>query len=184
MATLSPPLRADAAANRQRLVEVARAAFADDPEVSLNFIAKTAEVGAGTLYRHFPTRDALVLAANRAEIDSLVTLAHSLADELPPLEALRTWCHSLIGHVRRQRGFAQVLQAALSEEEQARTFRPIADAISHLLDRCAAAGMIGTDIDALDLQLLFSFMWQIRTDEGEARGRRGVDLVIRGLQER
>jgi AcrR family transcriptional regulator len=82
-------LRADARANRDRILDVARDALATDPAASLNSIAKAAGVGAGTLYRHFPSRESLVLGVYRKEIDTLVALAPVLLARHPPLQAFR-----------------------------------------------------------------------------------------------
>ncbi|WP_244182280.1 TetR/AcrR family transcriptional regulator [Gluconacetobacter entanii] len=79
-------LRADAQANRDRILDIARDAFAADPGVSLNAIAKAAGVGAGTLYRHFPSREALLVGVYRKEIDELVSLAPDLLANHPPLQ--------------------------------------------------------------------------------------------------
>ncbi len=174
--------RSDAKANRERLLATAQRAFADDPGASLNSIAKAAAVGPGTLYRHFPTREALIVAAYRAEIESLIALSHSLTAQMPAIAALRAWCHQLIAHVRRQRGFAEVLRAALSEQEREEAYRPVIDAIAHLLRAGEEAGAIRRATDPGDLQLLLSFIWQIRSTAGEERARRAVDLIIRGLE--
>ena len=84
-------LRADARENRDRILDVARGALAADPSASLNSIAKAAGVGPGTLYRHFPSREALVLGIYRQEIDAMVALAPVLLAEHPPLRAFRLW---------------------------------------------------------------------------------------------
>jgi AcrR family transcriptional regulator len=173
--------RSDAKANRARLLSVARDALAADPAASLNSIAKAASVGPGTLYRHFPTREALVVAVYRAEIENLIALSRALTDQLPPIDAFRSWCFRLIEHVRGQRGFAELLQAAMSEQERADAYRPVIDAIDHLLKACEASGAIPHAADPGDIQLLLGFIWQIRTGEGELRARRIVDLIIRGL---
>lgn len=173
--------RSDARANRERLLETAREALADDPGASLNSIAKVAGVGPGTLYRHFPSREALLLAVNRAEVEGLLHLAHDLARDHPPVEAFRHWCHRLIDHVVRQRGFRETLQAALSLPEQEAAYRPVRDAIEHLLRACEADGAIAPGIDAKDVQLLLSFIWQVRTDAGERRAHRVVEVILKGL---
>lgn len=173
--------RSDAKANRERLLTTAQLAFAADPAASLNSIAKLADVGPGTLYRHFPTREALVVAVHHAEIENLISSPHRLTEQMPPIEALRAWCHQLIAHVCKQRGFGEVLKAVLSEQEREEAYRPVIDAIAHLLQACEAADVIRQGNDPGDIQLLLSFIWQIRTAEGEKRAKRGVELIIRGL---
>jgi AcrR family transcriptional regulator len=175
------PSRSDAKTNRDKLLEVARAALAADPAASLNSIAKSALLGPGTLYRHFPTREALIVAVYRAEIENLIAVSRELTEQLPPIEAFRTWCHRLLVHVRKQRGFAEVLHAALTEQERVNAYRPVIGAIAHLLTVCEAAGAIQSGMDPGDIQLLLGFIWQIRSEEGEHRARRGIDLIIRGL---
>src|SRR4030081_758490 len=92
--------RADAQRNRIRLLETAKAAFAEKgPGASLDEIARTAGVGAGTLYRHFPTRDALIEAVYRNETEQLVAAATRLADTHPPMTALREWLLSFVDYV-------------------------------------------------------------------------------------
>src|ERR1700753_3364158 len=97
-------LRADARANRDRILDVARDALATDPAASLNSIAKAAGVGAGTLYRHFPSREALVLGVYRKEIDALVAMVPVLLAEHPPLQAFRMWCDRLAKFGRMKHG--------------------------------------------------------------------------------
>ncbi len=97
-------LRSDARANRDRVLEVARDALAADPEASLNAIAKAAGVGAGTLYRHFPSREALVLGVYRNEIDALVKLVPTLLNKHSPLRAFHIWCDRLIQFGKMKHG--------------------------------------------------------------------------------
>src|ERR1700741_3308927 len=87
--------RADAVRNRERVLEAAKAVFsAGGAEASLEAVARTAGVGIGTLYRHFPTREALFEAVYRREVQQLADLADRLEDENDPVEALRRWMHS------------------------------------------------------------------------------------------
>ena len=181
MSPTAAPLRSDAKANRAKLIETARKALTADPDASLNSIAKTAGVGAGTLYRHFPNREALIVAVNRAEIEQLLEIAHELLEQHAPIEAFRLWCHLLIDHVVRQQGFREVLRAALSQPEQEEAYMPVRMAIDRLLRECEAVEAIEMGIEASDVQLLLSFIWQIRTPAGERRAHRAVEIVLRGL---
>src|SRR5580700_7544652 len=115
-------LRADAQANRDRLLEVARDALTADPKASLNSIAKAAGVGAGTLYRHFPSRESLVLGVYRKEIDALVALAPTLLGKYPPLKAFRLWCDRLAKFGRMKHGIADILHAVVSEQDLKETY--------------------------------------------------------------
>ncbi|SFR88891.1 TetR/AcrR family transcriptional regulator [Sphingomonas jatrophae] len=174
-------MRDVAQANYERLIEVARAALAADPASSLNSIAKTAGVGPGTLYRHFPTRGALIVAVYRAELEQVITIARDLGERLTPVEALRAWCHRLVELARQQHGFVELLHAVTTEQERHEAHLPVLAAISHLFDACRAAGAIAGDIDAIDLQLALSFIWHVRSEEGERRAHRVVDVVLDGF---
>src|SRR5215472_17126746 len=104
--------RTDAQRNRERILEVAKEAFTRyGADASLDDIAKQAEVGPGTLYRHFPTRDALIEAVYRSEVEKIAAVARKLADELPPLEALRTWMLLFIDHIATKQIIAPALNS-------------------------------------------------------------------------
>ena len=104
--------RADAERNRARLLETAKAAFAEKGSAaSLDEIARIAGVGAGTLYRHFPTRDALVEAVYRNETEQLVAAADRLAKTHPPLAALREWLSLFVDYIATKHGMSEVLNS-------------------------------------------------------------------------
>jgi AcrR family transcriptional regulator len=175
-------LRADARANRDRILDVARDAFATDPAVSLNSIAKTAGVGAGTLYRHFPSREALVLGVYRKEIDALVALAPVLLTKHPPLQAFRLWCDRLAKFGRMKHGVADLLHAVISDRDFQETYWPMLDAVRRLMDACEGSGDIRPGADAEDFLTLLGLLWQIPpTPAGEARVKRILALTFRGL---
>ena len=97
--------RADSVRNRERVLQAAKAVFAaGGPEASLEAVARQAGVGVGTLYRHFPTRQALFEAVYRHEVEQLVELAEQLRTDLPPLEALRSWMHANVAFVATKKG--------------------------------------------------------------------------------
>lgn len=176
------PRRADAQQNRERILEVARDALASAPEASMNSIAKAAGVGAGTLYRHFPNREALVLGVYRKEIEQMVELAPALLAKHPPLVALRLWFDRLAHYGRIKHGLADVLHAAMNEGVLSETYGPMVGAIDRLLRACEFAGAIRGGVDAEDVLLLMGFLWRIEPGrEGEARARRLLDLVIEGM---
>lgn len=111
------PLRADARRNRDRLVEVATAAFGDSGvDVALEEIARRADVGIGTLYRHFPTREALVLAVYRKQIDDLETAARELPLAHPPGAALRLWMQGFVAYGAVKRGLMALLKSMMETE--------------------------------------------------------------------
>src|ERR1700753_2617350 len=118
-------LRADARANRDRILDVARDALATDPAASLNSIAKAAGVGAGTLYRHFPSREALVLGVYRKEIQALVGLAPDLLGRYGPWEAFRRWCDRLADYGRVKSGLSDVIHATITDVDFQETYWPM-----------------------------------------------------------
>jgi len=126
-------MRADARLNRERILSVAYKAFADDPDVSLNTIGKLAGVGAGTLYRHFPTREDLILAVYRQELQSMVDSVHDLVAEYPPLEALRVWFLRLADFARVKHGLGEALQTAAGKDVADEADTPVTEAVAALL---------------------------------------------------
>jgi AcrR family transcriptional regulator len=175
-------LRSDARANRDRLLEVARDAFAAAPGASLNSIAKAAGVGAGTLYRHFPTREALILAVYRKEIQALVDLAPALTARHPPLKAFQLWCDRLAQYGRIKHGLADVLHAALTVRDHQDAYGPMVGAVDHLLRACEASGAVRSGANAEDVLLLLGFLWRIKPGAaGAAQASRLLALVLRGL---
>src|ERR1700761_7231055 len=105
--------RADSVLNRERLLEAATEIFAaGGPQASLEAVARRAEVGIGTLYRHFPTRESLFDAVYRREIDQLGDLADRLASEPDPVAALRAWLHAQVHLIAAKRGMIEALQLA------------------------------------------------------------------------
>src|SRR5262249_28404847 len=122
-------LRADAQQNRQRILEAAREALAASGAASLNSIAKRAGVGPGTLYRHFPNREALVLAVYRYDVQQLADAAPKLLADHPPIEALRLWFDRLAHYGMIKHGLADVLHAATSDGLVGDTYEPVIGAI-------------------------------------------------------
>ena len=181
MAGEDAKLRTDARANRDRILEVARDALAADPEASLHSIAKAAGVGQGTLYRHFATREALVLGVYRNEIDALADLAPKLLTKHKPLQAFRLWCDRLIKFGKMKHGVADLLHAARSDQDFD-AYRPMMDAVGQLIAACKASGELGAGADAEDFLMFLGFLWQIPpTPAGEARVKRLLALAFRGM---
>jgi AcrR family transcriptional regulator len=175
--------RADAQRNRARILEVARAAFAADPLASMNAIAKGAEVGAGTLYRHFPTREALLLAVYQDDIDNLTDeITRSLSTQ-EPLDAFRDWARRLAASVRTKHGLGDAISAPESQALIERTTGPVVAAIGRLLDAAAARGDIRAGIDPHDVLLLMSGLWRVPPgDAGLEQADRILELVIESLR--
>ena len=175
-------LRADARANRDRILDVAREALASDPAASLNSIAKAAQVGAGTLYRHFPSRESLVLGVYRKEIDTLVALAPALLAKHPPLQAFRTWCDQLAKFGRMKYGVADIVHAATSDQDLQETYRPMVGAVRQLIEACEGSGDILHGNDPEDFLVLVGLLWRIPPDAaGQARVKRLLAVAFRGL---
>ena len=178
--------RADAQRNRDGLLEAAKAAFTEaGPEASLEEIARRADVGIGTLYRHFPTRDAIVEAVYRREVQHLADAAPRLADDLPPAEALRAWMGVFIDYIAAKKVIAPALKSlvgggsALYADSSAR----INGAIALLVERARASGDIRPDADSADLlRALIGFAYVNSAPDWEASARRLIDLLIDGLK--
>ena len=146
--------RRDAQLNRERILEVAKAAFTrHGAEASLDEIAKQSGVGAGTLYRHFPTRDALIEAVYRSEVEKLVAAQQKFAATMPPVEALRAWMLLLVDYIAAKHIIAPALNAVVGGAsklyESSRS--QIQGAMEALVERAKKSGEIRRDVDASDL---------------------------------
>jgi AcrR family transcriptional regulator len=177
------PARADARQNRARILEVATAALARDGDASLNSVAKLAGVGAGTLYRHFPNREALVLAVYRAEVQRLADDVPGLLAEHPPLDALRTWFSRLAASIRLKQGLGDALTAANHAAATAESYGPVIAAIRTLLAAGEADGSIRPGLDPDDVLMLMGAVWRVPAGEdGRDQAERLLDLVVESLR--
>lgn len=177
------PPRADAQRNRTRILDAAGAALAADPEASLNAIAKRAGVGAGTLYRHFPTREDLVLALYGHEIEHLAGTVDALLAEGSATDALRTWFLKLARLIGLKHGLGDALDTAAAREAIDATYAPVLGAIRRMLDACAATGELRADLDASDVLMLMSCIWRVPdTPAGAAQAERLADTVLAALR--
>ena len=175
-------LRADARANKDRILDVAREALMADPVASLNSIAKAAGVGAGTLYRHFPTRESLVLGLYRKEIASLVTLAPSLLAKNSPVQALRLWCDRLVRFGKMKYGVADIVHAATSAQDRQEHYGPMLGAVRQMIEACERSGDIPAGTNPEDVLVFLGLLWRIPpTAAGEDRIRRLMALAFRGI---
>jgi AcrR family transcriptional regulator len=178
--------RADAQRNRDGLLEAAKGAFAEaGAEASLDEIARRAGVGIGTLYRHFPTRDAIVEAVYRREVQQLAEAAPRLVGSLPPAEALRAWMGLFIDYIAAKKVIAPALKSlvgggsALYADSSAR----INEAMALLVERARASGDIRPSADSADLlRALIGFAYVNAGPDWEASARRLIDLLIDGLR--
>jgi AcrR family transcriptional regulator len=185
-ATVPKKPRADAERNRTRLIEVAKAAFTDTgPEVSLEEIARIAGVGIGTLYRHFPTRDAVLEAVYRREVQQLAEAAGRLLETQAPVAALRAWMGLFIDYIATKKIIAPALNSLTGGTAVlfASSGVLIKSAVTLLVERAVAAGDIRRDVDPIDL--LYALVGFANANNGpgwEPSARRLLDILIAGLQ--
>ena len=178
--------RADAERNRIRLLDAAKAAFAEKASAaSLDEIARAAGVGIGTLYRHFPTRDALIEAVYRNETDQVARAAARLAETYPPVVALREWLLLFVDYMAAKQGMAEALNSIVGggSELRAASGEQVKQAIASLADAAVASGEISLDIDPLDLLRALAGVAHISAGpEGRDAARRLVDILIAGVR--
>ncbi len=177
--------RADAIRNRERVLEAAKAVFsAGGPDASLEAVARQAEVGIGTLYRHFPTRENLFEAVYRHEVDQLSEFAEQLKRDALPVEALRRWLHANVQLVATKKGMlaALALAAYTPSELYAYSFDRLTKAVGALLERAVAAGEIRADITSEDILRALVGMCYMHDQPGwQAAVLRLVDVFVDGL---
>jgi AcrR family transcriptional regulator len=178
--------RADGVRNRERLIEAAKAGFADvGPDVALEDIARRAGVGIGTLYRHFPTRDAMVEAVYRRAVQQLADAAARLLETVGPGEALHAWMRVFIDYIATKRLIAPALGsiAGGASELFASSGARILDAVTLLVERARAQGEIRDDVQPTDvLRALFGLAYGNTDPDWEDSARRLIDVVMDGLR--
>jgi AcrR family transcriptional regulator len=185
-ATSARPLRADAQRNRDLLLAAAVDCFSRcGLEATLEGIAKAAGVGIGTLYRHFPTREALVEAAYRNELAVVCDAAPELLASMPPAEATRAWMDRFIDYMTRKIGMADALRAVIASgaDPYAHSFELLTGAIEPLLKASASAGEIRSDVAAGDVLISLSGVALAAGANREQAGRL-LDLLMDGLRYR
>jgi AcrR family transcriptional regulator len=176
--------RTDAQRNRERILEVAKEAFTRrGTNTSLDDIAKQAEVGAGTLYRHFPTRDALIEAVYRTEVEKLAAAERKFAEAMPPIEALRAWMLLFIDYIATKQIIAPVLNTfvggptKLYEGSRAQ----IQGAIDGLVKRAIKSGDMRKDLEPFDLlRALIGVSHVASSPDWQQSAKRLVDILITG----
>lgn len=176
--------RSDGRKNRERLLETARTAFgAGEIDIPLDEIARRTGVGIGTLYRHFPNRDALIEAVYRDELNRLAVAATHLAETQPPVEALRAWLILFVDYIATKQVIAPALNSLLggTDEIYADSRTVLTAAIDGLVARAMASGDIRPDIEPVDLLCALGGISNYATGPGwEARAKRLVDVLIVG----
>jgi AcrR family transcriptional regulator len=176
--------RADALQNRKRILEVAKKAFKKSGgNASLDDIAKQAGVGPGTLYRHFPTREDLLLAVFRTEAEELAAAGQEFAETLPPVEALRAWMLLFIDHIATKQIIVPALNALIGDPKK--LFEPsygqIWEAIRSLVKHAVKSGDMREDLDAIDLLRALIGVANVATSpDWKQSAIRLVDILILG----
>jgi AcrR family transcriptional regulator len=146
--------RADAQRNRERILNIAKQAFTQHGvNLSLDDVARQAGVGAGTLYRHFPTRDSLLEAVYRTEVEKLAAAEKQLSDTMPPIEALRGWMLLFVDYIATKQIIAPALNTLVGKPSKLfdASGTLIKTAIHALVSRAIESGDIRADLDPLDL---------------------------------
>lgn len=176
--------RADAERNRDRILQVAKEAFTRyGAEASLDEIAKQSEVGAGTLYRHFPTREALIEAVYRTEVEKLAAAERKFAESMPPIEALRAWMKLFVEYIAAKKLIAPVLNTLLGGASKVfeSSHVQIWDAIRALVQRAIETGDIREDLDPIDLLRALIGVANVATSpDWQQSAQRLVDILITG----
>jgi AcrR family transcriptional regulator len=178
--------RADSARNRQLLIDAAKLAFADvGMSVSLEEIARRAGVGIGTLYRHFPSREAVVEAVYRREVEQLAEAVPLLLETTSAGEALHRWMHLFIDYIATKRLIAPSLSAAPGGASTlyASSAQLIQDAVATLVRRALEVGEVRQDTDPSDLlRAMVGVCYGNPVEGWEASARRLIDILMDGLR--
>jgi AcrR family transcriptional regulator len=170
-------VRSDARENRARILAAARLAFAADGNTSMNQIAQQAGVGPGTLYRNYPSREALVLAIYQDEIDQLLGRVQDRLQDLPPRAALRAWTLDLVAAMRTKHALGEALSPDAHKSITEQTYDPVIAAITELLDAGKRDGSIRADAHPGDFLQLTGALWRAAPDRTEPM----LDLILDGL---
>jgi AcrR family transcriptional regulator len=176
--------RADAQRNRERILEVAKKQFTrSGANASLEEIAKKSGIGPGTLYRHFPTREELLVAVYRSEIEKLAAAERTFANIMPPVEALRAWLLLFVDAVETKQIIAPVLNTLVGDPKKVfQTFHArIHEALRALVKRAIKSGDIRKDLDPIDLLRALVGVANVATSpDWQQSARRLVDILIAG----
>jgi len=176
--------RTDAQRNRERILEVAKQAFTrSGASTSLDDIAKDARVGPGTLYRHFPTREELLKAVYRSELEKLAAAEQKLAETMPPIEALRAWLLLFVDAVAAKQIIAAALNTLVGDHKKIfeASYARMHEAIHALVKRAVKSGDIRKDLDPTDLLRALVGVSNVASGpDWQQSARRLVDILING----
>lgn len=184
VAGASRPMRADARRNYERLLAAAGEAFAEQgPDAPLDDIARRAGVGPGTLYRHFPNREALVEAVYRGEIAHLSARAYQLLEDQPPREALVEWLREEVRFATLKRGLVATLKAVVDRDSETYAWchATLRDAAAALVTRAQQAGAIRPDVTPMDVLRLCHGV-AVATEHAPDDADRLLAVLIDGLR--
>jgi len=183
--TARRPMRADARRNYEKLLAVAREAFAENNAVTLEEIARRAQVGIGTLYRHFPSRPALLEGIYVDQVEELCSSARELGATMQPWEALVEWLHRYVGYVGTKRALAEELTESIGQPSE--VFRSCREMLfgegEPLLTRAQEAGVAREDVSIDDALRLVSGITMMKFAE-PGQMERVVDIALDGLRAR
>ena len=179
------PRRADTRRNHERILAAALESLTTSGELSFNAIAKRAEVGVGTVYRHFPTPEALVLAVYRREVQHIVDVVPTLLETNTPEQAFREWTGHLARYMMTKRGLAEALRTATTSQEElfAKAYEAMVSAVSTLLEANVRAGSARADLEPTTVLRALSGLlllnpredWQDQTEDL-------TDLLWKGMR--
>jgi AcrR family transcriptional regulator len=176
--------RADAQRNRERILEVAKVAFTrSGANASLDDIAKESGVGPGTLYRHFPTREELLQAVYRSEMEKVAAAEEKFAQSLPPIEALRAWLLLFVEAIETKQLIAPALSTLIGDPKKvfAASYARMQEAIRALVKRAVKSGDMRKDVDPMDLLRALVGVAHVATGtDWQQSARRLVDILIAG----
>lgn len=176
--------RTDALRNRERILEVGKEAFTrSGANASLDDIAKQAGVGPGTLYRHFPTRDALLEAVYRTEVERLAAAERKFAEAMPALEALRAWMLLFVDYIATKKIIVPALNTSAGGRSKVieASYAPIHEAVHALVNRAIKSGDVRKDLDPVDLlRALVGVAYMSASPDWQQSARRLVDILITG----
>jgi AcrR family transcriptional regulator len=191
MATKAPQFkdrkpRADAQRNRERILKVAKQEFTrSGANASLEDIAKKAGVGPGTLYRHFPTREELLMAVYRSEMEKLAAAERTFADTLPPVEALRAWLLLFVDAIAAKQLIAPALNTLVGDHKKVfeASYAQMHEALRALVKRATKSGDIRKDLDPMDLLRALVGVSNVATSpDWQQSARRLVEILILGAR--
>lgn len=185
MVTKYATQRRAAERNRAAILDAAREVFTSSPSASMNEVAIRARVGAGTLYRHFPTREDLILAVYERDVLKLVGSVDKLLAKHPPLDAFVAWFESLAAYVRIKHGLGEALHNAAVQNAINETYAPVEGAVRQLLGACVDAGVVRSGLDPGDVLLLMGFLWRVAPSPGGVQqASRVTQIVLDGIRPR